>query len=73
MLYTMHLIVKLDLNPCIIFPIIADTVFVSDKPMTLNCDLGHGNLNFVCDTPSHFGLPFCDVSLNSLYPFLSYG
>ena len=33
----------------------ADTQFLSDKPLTFDCDLdrGHGNLNFVCDTPSY--------------------
>ena len=41
----------------------ADTCFVSVKPLTFDCDLdlGHGNINFVCDTTSHFGLPFCEV------------
>ena len=41
----------------------ADTRFVSDKPLTFNCDLdlGHGgDLNFVCDT-THFALSFCEV------------
>ena len=49
----------------------ADTQLVKDKPMTFNCalDTGHGNLNFVCDTPSHFVLPFCEVWLNFLYQF----
>ena len=33
----------------------ADTQFVSDKPMTFNCDidLDCGNLNFVGATPTH--------------------
>ena len=41
----------------------ADTQFVKDKPMTFDCDLdlGHGNINFVCDTPSHFALLFFEV------------
>ena len=36
----------------------ADKRFVSDKPMTFNCDLelDRGNLNFVHDTPYHFAL-----------------
>ena len=53
----------------------ADTRFVSVKPWTLDCDLdlGHGNLNFVRDTPAHITLSFCKVRLNSLYRFLSYG
>ena len=40
-----------------------DTQFVNDKPLTLDCDvdLGHGNLNFVCNTPSHFVLSFCEI------------
>ena len=40
-----------------------DTEFVNDKLLTLDCDLdlGHGNLNFVHDTPSHFALSFCEV------------
>ena len=40
-----------------------DTRFVSDKLMTFDCDLdlGYGNLNFVCHTPSHFALSFCEV------------
>ena len=37
----------------------ADTRFVSDIPITFNCDLDldRGNLNFVRDTPSHLALP----------------
>ena len=40
-----------------------DTRFVNNKPLTLDCDLdlGRGNLNFVCDTPSHFALSSCEV------------
>ena len=40
----------------------ADTGFVSDKPLTFDCDLdlGRENLNFVRDTPSHFALSFCE-------------
>ena len=47
----------------------ADTQFVSDEPITFNCDLDldRGSLNFMRDTPSHFALPFCEVWLNSLY------
>ena len=41
----------------------SDTQFVSDKPMTFDCDLdlGRGNLNFVRDIPSHFVLSFGEV------------
>ena len=41
----------------------ADSRFVSDKHLTFDCDLdlGHGDLNFVGDTPSHFSLSFCEV------------
>ena len=40
-----------------------DTQFVSDKPLTLDCDLDVGpvNLNFVHGTPSQFALSFCEV------------
>ena len=33
----------------------ADIRFVNDKPLTFDfdLDLDSGNLNFVCDTPSH--------------------
>ena len=33
-----------------------DTQYVSDKSLTLDCDLdlGRGNINFVHDTPSTF-------------------
>ena len=36
------------------------TQFVCEKCFTFDSDLdlGHGNLNFVCDTLSHFTLPF---------------
>ena len=36
---------------------------ICDKSLTVNCDLdlGRGNPNFVCDTLSHFALPFCEV------------
>ena len=39
-----------------------DTQFVSDKPITFNCDLDLdcGSLNFVGNT-SHLALPFCEV------------
>ena len=41
----------------------AATGFVSDRPLSLDCDLDlcHGNLNFVCDIPSHFALSFSEV------------
>ena len=41
----------------------ADTRFVSDNPLTLDCDLdlSRGNLHFVRDTTSHFALSFCEV------------
>ena len=31
--------------------------------MNYDCDLdlGHGNLNFVCATPSQFVLPLCEI------------
>ena len=35
--------------------------------VTLN--LGNGNQNFVCDTPSYFGLPFSKIWSNLLSPF----
>ena len=46
----------------------ADKRFVSDKPLIFDSDLDIGldpncdfdNLNFVRDTPSYFGLPFCE-------------
>ena len=51
----------------------ADTRFVSDKPLTFDCDLdvGHGNLTFVRGTPSHFASSFCKVGINSFYLLLS--
>ena len=41
----------------------AVTRFVSDKNMTFDfvLNLGLGNINFVCDTPSYFALSFCEV------------
>ena len=41
----------------------ADTRFVSDKRLTLDCDLdlGLGKLNFERDTPSHFALFFYKI------------
>ena len=41
----------------------ADTRFVSDKRLTIDCDLelGRGNLNFVRDISSHFALSSCEV------------
>ena len=41
----------------------ADTRFVSEKPLTFDCDLefGRGNLNFVRDTLSNFALCFCEA------------
>ena len=49
--------------PFIGFLVMADTRFVSDKPLTFNCDLdlGPGNLNFVHSTPLKFALSFCEV------------
>ena len=34
--------------------------------MAFDCDIDqvHGNINSVHDTPSHFGLPFCEVLIN---------
>ena len=42
--------------------VMADTRFVSKKPLTFDCDLdlSRGILNFVCDTP-RFILSFCEV------------
>ena len=40
--------------------------------MTFNCDLDLGclDLNFVCDTPSRFALPFCEVKFSlSVFEF----
>ena len=35
--------------------------------------MGNGKQNnFVRDTPSYFGLPFSEISLDLLQPFLSY-
>ena len=34
-------------------------------------DLGRRNLNHVRDTPSHYALPFCEVSSNLLQQFMS--
>ena len=34
--------------------------------------LGHGNLNFVLDTFSHYALPLCEILLYSFQPFFSY-
>ena len=41
----------------------ADKGFVSDKPLTFNCDLdlGCGNLSFVRYNPSYFALSFREV------------
>ena len=41
----------------------AEAQFVSDKPLTFDCDLdlGRENLNSVCDIPSYFALSFCEV------------
>ena len=56
------------------FLVMADTRFVSDKRLTIDCDLelGRGNLNFVRDISSHFALSSCEVWLNSIYRLLSY-
>ena len=45
-----------------------DTKFVSDKSLTFGCDLdlGRGNLNFVCVTPSQ-------TSQKSVFFFFKYG
>ena len=70
----LNLSVKFDLISFIVFSIMADKRFVSDKPMTFNCDLdlGSRNLNFVCNIPSYFAKPFYEAWLNSLHWFLSY-
>ena len=38
-----------------------DTWFVRDESITYDLDLGHGNLNFVLDTFSHYALPLCEI------------
>ena len=51
----------------------ADTRFVSDKPLNFDCDLGlgRGNLNFVRNTPFNFVLSFYErVGKESLIKFL---
>ena len=42
-----------------------DTQFVSNKSLTIDCDLDLGcrNLNLVRDTPSHFALSFLVIEL----------
>ena len=59
----LYLSVKFDQIRFIGLRSIADTQFVSGKPLTFDCDLdiGRGNLNYVRDTPSHFALSFCEV------------
>ena len=54
---------KFDSIPFIGFSVMADTRFVSVKPLTLDCDLdlGRGNINFVRDTPSYFALSFYKI------------
>ena len=63
LLILLYLSVKFDSSPFIAFLVMADTRFVSDKPLTLDydLDLGLGNLNSVCDTTSHFALSICEV------------
>ena len=41
----------------------ADSWFIGDKPLTLNCDLDleYGNINFMRDTLSHFALSLCSA------------
>ena len=58
----LYLSVKFELIPFIVLGVMADKRFVSDKRLTFDCglDLCHGNLNFVCDTPSHFALSVCE-------------
>ena len=55
----------------ICFSEMADTLFVSEKPLTFDCDLdlGRGNLIFVRDIPSHFSLSFCEIDE---IPFISF-
>ena len=54
---------EIDSIPFIGFSVMADTRFVSVKPLTLDCDLdlGRGNINFVRDTPSYFALSFYKI------------
>ena len=43
----------------------SNTILGSVCPLT--CDLGRRNLTLVRDTPSHYVLSFCEVSLNLLW------
>ena len=55
---------KFDQITIIVFSVMADTRFVSDKPLTLDCDLdlGRGNLNaFYMQHTFSFTLSFCEV------------
>ena len=63
LLILFYFTVKFDLIPFIAFLVMADTRFVTDQPLIFDCDLdlGHWKLNFVHDTPCHFGLSFCEV------------
>ena len=53
----------------------ADSRFVCEKPLTFDCDLDLdlGNLNFVCDTLSHFVLSSEKFDLSPVICFSSYG
>ena len=73
LLILLYLSVKLIKFPLLVFGVMADTRFVSDKPLTFDSDLDLGNLTFEVNTPSHFALFFCAVRLNSVNLFLNYG
>ena len=51
------------------------TAFVSDKHFTFDCDLdlGHGNLNFVRDTPFSFCFSFLCHWMKFLLSYFSNG
>ena len=59
----LYLSVKFDYIPYIGFLFMAGKRFVSDKHLTLDCDLdlSSWNLHFVHDIPSHFALSFYEV------------
>ena len=63
LLILFYLAVKFDKIPFIAFLVMANTQFIYDKLLTFDCnlDLDCRNLTFVCDTPSHFALSFCEV------------
>ena len=48
-----------------------ETLFVRNECITYDydIDLGHGNVNFVLDTPFHYALLLFNILLNSLQLF----